>query len=219
MATTDFDMRGLTIGLEHSEVDDLTNFGSTATKDKLVTTFGTLGLVGAWVPYVAAALALHIAWEVAAIRASDKGNGVWLNAPYPILIGMPGVLLPSTRTMVALFDGTKDSGQMTSEHSDVIKWNIDRNVEAAGLLHLTLKDECSWDKAIKVKVADKSTWVQANGNASANDDANAQDLTVVSAVFQKPQFLGAWGPAGLAISDWTGVTGGDHVTFTWVSDS
>jgi len=218
MAISEFDMRGLTIGLEQSEVDDLTNIGTNASKGNLVTVFGTLGLVGAWVPYVAAALALHITWEIAAIKAADKGNGVWLNAPVPILIGAPGVLIPSTRTKATSFDGTKDTGQMMSEHSDVISWSIDRK-KGSGSLHLALADNCSWDKAMKVYTEGKTDWVQASGHKTADYDVDNQDLSKLAVVFHKPQFLGAWGPAELAISDWTGVSGGDHVRFTWVSDS
>lgn len=225
MASTTFDMRGLTIGLEHDEVEKLTSLpeiagglGSVASASKAIAAlFAVLGLTGAWIPYVAVALALHLIWEVAAIKASDKGNGVWLNAPPPILIGMPGVVIPSTKTLPGTFDGMKNDGTMGSSHNDEIRWEVGRSTGTPGEIKFTLVNETDWSKAFKLRIP-ASYWVEAAAHQSAENGCYENELAATSIEFHKPQMLGFWGPAGLSIADWNGIKGGDIVTFRWVKD-
>lgn len=98
MATATFDMRGLVIGLDHDETEKLTGLGGAATAANIAGVFTAIGLTGPWVAVVAGAMAVHFAWEVAVIKASDRGSGVWLNVPPPVLIFAPGWSSPRPDT-------------------------------------------------------------------------------------------------------------------------
>jgi hypothetical protein len=219
MATTAFDMRGLTIGLDHNETDTLLTLGSGGGVSVAALTgyFTSIGIVGAAVPYVAAAITLHIAWEFAVIKACDRGYGVWLNASPMMLIGAPGVVIPSTRWDAVTFDGHVDDGSMQSLNGDAISWHIDRGVGAPDDCKFVLVNQVDWNKAYKLRIGSDSWWVQANGHQTAENGAWFGQLGITSIEFHKPNWYGAWGPAGLQIADFAGLNARDITTFRWVS--
>ncbi len=218
MATAQFDMRGLTIGLDHNETDKLLSLGGGASAAAIGGVLTSVGIVGVAAPYVAAAVALHIAWEFAAIKASDRGYGVWLSAAPPVLIGLPGVVIPSTRWEAVTFDAHADDGSMTSTRGDTITWHIDRGVGAPNDCKFILINEMDWNKAFKLRIGGDSWWVEA-GPHQSNENASFFDgLGITSIEFHKPQTFGLWGPAGLSIANFDGLAAQDVTTFRWVKD-
>jgi hypothetical protein len=220
MASTQFDMRGLTIGLDHNETDKLLSLGTSggATATAIAGYFTSIGIVGAAVPYVAAAIALHLLWEFAAIKASDQGHGVWLNATPPMLIGMPGVIIPSTRWEPVTFDAHANGGTMASGHGDTITWHIDRGVGAPDDCKFVLVNEMNWAKAYKLRIGGDSWWVEAAGHQTAENGAWFNQLGTTSIEFHKPGIFGIWGPAELSIANFDGLAAQDVTTFRWVKD-
>jgi hypothetical protein len=84
------------IELTHQETDDLLKAfpGGVGAVTAALAGFGVPAIA---VGVVGAALAAHIAWEGAAIKAADKGQGVFLTSPM-VPSGPIGLLvIPSTR--------------------------------------------------------------------------------------------------------------------------
>lgn len=226
MASVEFDMRGATIGLDHQETNELLGiltpiggFGGIATIAAFFTKIGIATALGASGPYIATAIAVHIAWESAVIKISDRGDGVWLTVPPPVLINMPGVIIPSTRTSPRMFDGNANDGTMVSQLSDEITWHIDRGVGVNNECKFVLVNNCNWDKAYKLYIGAGTWWVGVGGHQAGENGAYFNELPTTQIVFHKPQFLGQWGPVGLTISNFAGLNANDTVTFTWVKDT
>src|SRR5438876_4731427 len=98
MASFRMDGPNLRIELDHEETQNFTDKlipgGSTAVAGFLT----AIGVPVFAVGIVAAAIALHAAWEIPAIKAADKGQGVFLTAPLFPFGG--AIVFPSTRYTV-----------------------------------------------------------------------------------------------------------------------
>lgn len=118
------------------------------------------------------------------------------------------------------WDPAANDGSMASSHGDVINWHNDRGALGNDEVRFVLRNESTseWTKAYKLRIGGGSWWVQANFNQNADNGAYFGELPQTSIEFHKPQFLGAWGPAGLRLDNFDGLTAGDIVTFTWVQD-
>jgi hypothetical protein len=128
------------------------------------------------------------------IKASDKGDGVWLYAPPEIwMSGGVGIVIPQTRTASAGFDGHADDGVLRSQKADKITWRIDRGVGAPDDCKFVLVNERDWGKAYKLYIGQDTWWVQADGHQSNENGAWFHQLGATQIIFHKPQILGRWG--------------------------
>ncbi|TCM38930.1 hypothetical protein EV648_11547 [Kribbella sp. VKM Ac-2568] len=212
---------GLLMELDHQETQDLVSFLSTSTDVKAIgAKLAALGVSAFASPIVAAALALHVAWEVQAIRMSDKGQGVFLTYPLYGLLA-PGVVIPSTRHVqdVATDWAGKADGVFASAEGDLVSWHVDRGATDPSVVAFRLVDECGWDKAFVLRDGTGGEWtVTAPAHGSAENGLwsqqvqNHQQLT-----FRKPKFLGIWADI-FSVGSLDLLLPGDVVTFTWTQD-
>jgi len=218
MASALMDGPNLRIELNHQET---TNFlvelptGEAAVAAAL-TAFGVPVFA---VGVVAAALTLHAAWEIPAIKTADKGQGVFLTAP---LFPFGGVLvIPSTRYE---FDNegwsSKDDDVLGSSEGDNIQTHIDHSGDPKTVVfRLSNQSPQGWSKAFVLRDGLGSQWwVEAKGFSQAENGLwadqvhNGQPIT-----FWKPKFLGQWTEI-FSISHLDQLTPGSIVTFTWSKD-
>jgi hypothetical protein len=226
MASVDRNGTQLVIGLDNDETNNLVgSLGAVAGPGgaAVITAFwakvGITALLGAAGPWVAAAIAAHVTWEVLVIRASNKGQGVFLYVPGPVwMSGGLGIVIPHTRTVVTGFDAHKDDGTMTSAMADEITWHIDRGAGKAEDCKFVLVNNCDWAKRFQLHIGADEYEVKAEGHSTAENSTWAKDLPETHIVFEKPQFLGQWGGVGLDISDFGGLNGQDVTSFRWVKD-
>lgn len=233
MASAVFDQRGLVIGLDHDETNELLGvlapIGGTsvatgvAAITALFARLGITAIVGSAGGYVAIALAVHVAWEYMVIKGSDKGCGVWLYvSPQIWFAGGIGIVIPQTRTCITsgnALDAHANDGELTSGHADLIGWHIDRGAGDDGTSKFVLINECDWAKSFKVYTPQGDTWVEAAGHQQAEFQVAFGDLSSTQIVFHKPQFLGQWGPIDVTLADFSGLESKDVMTFRWKKDN
>ena len=179
MATVSFSTGACEIGLTHDETNNLLSTlasfggaGGAALISGLFVKFGIAAALGASGPFIAAAIAAHVTWELIVIKASDNGDGVWLHAPPEIWMnGGFGLVIPHTRTASIDFDGRADDGTMHSQKADEITWHIDRGVGSPDDCKFVLINECDWGKAYKLYIDQDTWWVEAGGHQTAENGA------------------------------------------------
>jgi hypothetical protein len=219
MASAKFDGVNLRIELTHDETVNFTDkvlTGGSASVTAALTAFGVPVFA---VGIVAAALALHAAWEIPAIKAADKGQGVFLTAPMFPLAGV--VLIPSTRYE---FDNDGWSGSDTSvigsTEGDVIETHIEHGGDPTTVVfRLRNQSPEGWKKAMVLRDGlGAQWWIEASGFSQAENGLwadqvhNGQPLT-----FWKPKFLGAWTEI-FSIHGLEKLAPGSIVNFDWVKD-
>ena len=128
MANVTEDWRGIIIELDNAETGNFlgTLTASGLSQAGLVGALTTLGLSAVAAPIVAAAVLVHIAWEVPAIRSMDQGNGVILTMPWLT----PGLLIPATRYPSDLNQNwaAQGDGTFASSGGDRVDYHVDRSV-------------------------------------------------------------------------------------------
>jgi hypothetical protein len=209
----------LRLELTHHETVDFTDKilpGGEAATAAFLTAVGVpvfaVGVVGA-------ALALHAAWEIPAIKAADKGGGVFLTAPLFPFAG--AILIPSTRYEYDN-DGwsSKAEDVIGSTEGDVIETHVENSGDPNTVV-FRLRNECPsrWDKGLVLRDGLGGEWFlkatpfnQAENGLWADQVRNGQPLT-----FWKPKFLGAWAEI-FSISHLERLAPGAVVTFTWKQD-
>jgi len=220
----------LRLELDHNETDSLikeiTGAGAvgTAGVTTLLVTFHVPAFVA---PIVAAFLVIHATWEIAAIKASDKGQGVFLTAPgffaRVVLdpVGAAILLIPSTRYE---FDNdgwsTKDDDVVGSSEGDVIQTHIDHTGDPKTVVfRLSNQSPEGWDKAFVLRDGlGGEWWVQAKGYNQAENGLWADQVHNGQPIsFWKPKFLNAWTEI-FSVSHLERLMPGSIVTFTWTKD-
>jgi hypothetical protein len=206
------------IDLTHEETDKLVV--------SLPTGAGAIGgiLTAAGVPVfavgiVAAAIAAHLAWELAAIKAADRGEGVTLTMNAFLAIGM--IVIPSNR-IVERWDGWSavDDFSLRSADGDEIVSKITHNGDPATVtFRLNNQAPSGWDKAFHLYDGTGADWIRyARPHAQTEDGLwagqvhNGQPFT-----FMKPKMFGVWREV-LSIRQLERLRPGSVVTFTWVRD-
>jgi hypothetical protein len=211
----------LRIELTHEETVNFTDKVLPGAGGAPIATFLTaLGVSAAVAPVVAAAVAVHLAWQIPAIKAADKGAGVILTAPFFPLNTFG--FIPSTR-----YDVNNDlwldqaEGVIGSSEGDILETRVENDVVAADAVAFRLNNQSpeGWNKAMVLRDGNGAEyWVEAKGYASAenglyvNETANDAPLT-----FWKPKLLGKWTQI-FSIQGISKIPPGSRVSFTWTKD-
>jgi hypothetical protein len=219
MAKTFMDGPNLRLELTHEETVNLTDKVLPAGPAGIGAFLAGVGVSAAALGVVGAALAAHLAWEIPAIKAADKGAGVFLTMPLFPLGGV--VLIPSTRYE---FDNegwsSHDDYTIGSTEGDVITTHIDHSGDPATVVfRLNNQSPEGWDKAMVLRDGLGGQWrIEAKGFSSAENGLwadqvhNGQPLT-----FWKPKFLGQWAEI-FSVHGLEKLQPGSVVTFTWTKD-
>lgn len=217
------DWRGVVIELDNNETAALLNAlnplagagGSAATTAALV----GIGVSATAAGIVGAALALHLIWEIAAIKAVNQGNGVILTAPWVA----PGVVIPSTRFPPDINENwvAKLNGTFVSAGGDRIDYRVENNVgdPAVVTFRMVNSNQSGWDKSFILRDGQGSQWEVPSTVARAGEESlwAAQVLNGQRIDFRKPSFAGFWITA-FTVGGLASLQGGDRATFTWTQD-
>jgi hypothetical protein len=214
----------ITIGLSHEETNSLlatmvTAAGSAGSAvPKVAAALTALGITATAVPYIAAAIVLHLTWETALIKASDWGNGVFLFANAPMLIGMPGVVIPYARTGLKT-DWPGMDGEVKSERNDVIAYHVTPHGGRGGAVSWLLTNESSsgWTKGVIIQCHGEDHPIYCDAGVTNDEYTGVADAQNASIVFKKPGWLGRWEDV-LTIHGKPELADGDLVQFTWKQD-
>jgi len=211
----------LRIELDHEETVKFTGALTSGDVGVITTFLAALGVSATVAPIVAAAVAVHLAWEIPATKAADKGDGVFLTAyGFPL---NPAAFIPTTRYPTPHNDTwfSSDDAVIGSSEGDVIETHIDHGVVAPDAVTFRLNNQSpeGWDKRMILRDGNGAEYrIEAKAYASAensiyvNEAANDAPLT-----FWKPKMLGIW--TGIfSVQGIRHVSGGSRVTFTWVKD-
>jgi hypothetical protein len=217
------DWRGVIIELNNDETNRLLaainplsgTGGASGTTAALV----AMGVSATAAGIVGAALALHVAWEYAAIAAMNQGNGVILTAPWLA----PGVVIPATRFPSDINENwvSTQNGTFVSAGGDRINYLVESGVEglAVVIFRLVNQTQSGWDKTFILRDGEGSQWEVPSTVARfgqeglyANQVLNGQQIT-----FRKPSFFGIWINV-ISVGGLAALQGGDRATFTWVQD-
>ncbi|HEX8613899.1 MAG TPA: hypothetical protein VF800_21695 [Telluria sp.] len=221
MASVREDWTGLIIELDHAETEDLLAI-LTVAGDVTPRLSGFLGLIGvgaAVVPVIAAAILVHLAWEIPAIKRMDEGNGVILTMPWLT----PGVLIPATRYPRDVNQNWAaiGSGTFVVQSGDRVDYHVDRGVgdPATVVFRIVNVSPKGWDKGFTLRDGLGNEWPVRAGHAGANENSlwaeqtqNGQLIT-----FAKPGFLAVWRDV-FSVGGLAALKGGDRATFTWLTD-
>ncbi len=223
MSRTTQDWRGVIIELDDNEtnqflaaINPLSGSGAAA---GIATALVSLGVSNFAAGIVAAALAIHVAWESQAIATANQGNGVILTAPWVA----PGVVIPSTRFPSDINQGwvAQQNGTFVSPGGDRIDYLVENGVEDPAIVRFRLvnQTQSGWDKTYILRDGQGSQWEIRSTVAQAgqedlwaNQVLNGQQIT-----FKKPSFFGMWIDV-VSVGGLEGLQGGDRATFTWVRD-
>jgi len=170
---------------------------------------------------VGAALTAHAAWEGAAIKAADKGQGVFLTSPM-VPFGPIGLfVIPSTRYEVDNENwSARDDDVIGSSEGDVIETHIDNGGDPKTVVfRLNNQSPEGWDKALVLRDGlGGQFWVQAKGFSQAENGLWADQVGNGQPIdFWKPKFGGIWTDI-FAVRGLERLQPGSIVTFTWKND-
>ena len=210
------------IELTHQETDDLLK-ALPAGGAAITAALASFGVPPFALAVISGALTAHVAWEVGAIKAADKGQGVFLTAPMAPLMpfGFPPVLIPSTRYEVDNENwSAKDDDVIGSSEGDVIETHIDHGGDPKTVVfRLNNQSPEGWDKALMLRDGlGGQFWVQAKGFSQAESGLWADQVGNGQPIdFWKPKFLGQWTDI-FAVRGLERLQPGSVVTFTWKND-
>lgn len=224
MVQTTEDWRGIVIELTHEETQNflgtLGGLGGAATTGGVAAALTAVGIAATAVPIVAGVLALHLAWQIPAIKSMDQGDGVILTMPW----FMPGVLIPSTRHPSDINQNwaASNDGEFKSIGGDIVQWKIERGIhnDPEGV-SFTLVNKCQsgWDKIVVIRDGEGGSWEIRGTKNHAGENGlwahqcdNGQQFT-----FRKPSFAGRWINV-FSIGGLGALQPKDKVTFTWIKD-
>jgi hypothetical protein len=230
MASLDFNLVGLVFILDHEDAQALANSGP----EFAVTAVSVIGpaLVAAAVAApiaaaVTAAVAGYIAIQGQAIKAVDRGFGVYLTLPWPaVYSGMLFLIIPTTRPEVGLGKGwgNTDSGTFkTEDAADLIRYHIDHEANGADSIGFRLvlaHSSSGWEKEILLPDGDGNVWqMKPNGKGSEASTGlwTGQEKRHQVMTFRKPKAAGIW----YTVAEFgflEDLKGGDRVTFVWERD-
>jgi hypothetical protein len=208
------------IELTHQETEDLLK--SLAGGIPVVTAgLAALGVPAFAVGVVGAALVAHAAWEGAAIKAADKGQGVFLTSPI-VPFGPIGLLvIPSTRYEIDNENwSAADDAVIGSTEGDVIETHIDHGGDPNTVVfRLNNQSPEGWDKALVLRDGlGGQWWIQAKGFGQAENGLWADQVRNGQPIdFWKPKFLGQWTDI-FSVRGLERLAPGSVVTFTWKND-
>lgn len=183
---------------------------------------GVLAAVGVpvfAVGIVGAAIAAHLTWELAAIKACDRGEGVTLTTNAFLAVGM--IVIPSAR-IVESWEGWSavDDFTLKSADGDEIVSKISHNGDPA-TVSFTLNNQApsGWDKAFHLYDGTGADWIRyARAHSQVEDGLWAgQVYNGQPFIFMKPKMFGVWREV-LTIRQLERLRPGSVVTFTWVRD-
>lgn len=206
--------------LNHQETDDLLKAlaGGVPAITGLLT---ALGVPAFALGVIAAALALHATWEGAAIKAADKGQGVFLTSPMVPFGPVGGLVIPTTRYEFDNADWSANGDDVIgSTEGDVIETHIDNGGDPKTVVfRLNNQAPSGWDKALMLRDGLGSQfWIQAKGFSQAENGLWADQVRNGQPVnFWKPKFLGQWADI-FAVYGLERLQPGSVVTFTWKKD-
>jgi hypothetical protein len=219
MATVTMDGPNLRIELDHQETEDFVNKLLPGSEAAMTAFLKAVGVPVFAVGVVAAALVLHAAWEIPAIKNADKGSGVFLTAPLFPLGGV--ILIPSTR-YVAENDGwsSKPETVIGSTEGDIIETLVEQNGDPQTVV-FRLRNQCEsgWEKAFLLRDGLGGEWfIKAPGFGQAQEGLWADQVRNGQALaFWKPKFAYLWKEI-FSVRDLDKLAPGSVVTFTWVRD-
>ena len=225
MASVHWSPWDVRIELDHEETDKLVGLGGGATAASISGVLASLGLAGPWVAIVAAAIALHLAWQLPLIKSKDKGNGVFLLMPWPGGPVLPPplgvVVIPYTRYAP---DNTSWAAQskstIGSPDGDIIEVEIEPiNDPTVVVFTLSNQVPSGWKKAMVLRDGlGGEWWIEARGNSRAENGLYADQLGNGQHItFWKPKTFGHWTEI-FSIRGLEQLKPGSRVIFTWVDD-
>lgn len=211
----------LRIELDHEETAKFTDTLTNGDVRAITAFLAALGVSAVVAPIVAAAVAVHLAWEIPATKAADKGDGVFLTAyGFPL---NPAAFIPSTRYPHPQNDTwfSSDDGVIGSSEGDVIETHIEHGVIDPNAVAFRLNNQSpeGWDKRMILRDGNGAEYrIEAKGYASnenaiyVNEAANDAPLT-----FWKPKIFGIWTEI-FSVRGIRNIPGGARVSFTWAQD-
>lgn len=222
MSRTTSDWRGIIVELDDAETANLLNTiaplgggGAAAVAAAL----GAMGVPAYAAGIVGAAIAVHVAWESAAIRMANQGNGVILTFIY----GTPGVAIPSTRFPADINQNwvIQQPGTFVSPGGDRIEFRVDNGAVDPAIVRFRLinQNQSRWDKSFVLRDGLGSQWeIRSTVAGLGQEDLwAAQVLNGQQITFRKPSF-GGWWIDVLSVGGIQALQPGDQATFTWVQD-
>src|SRR5262245_12618232 len=138
MARTTADWRGIIVELDANETNTFLNTINPLTVvgggGGIAAALTAMGVPGVPAGIIAAAIAVHIVWESAAIKAANRGDGVILT----LLYGAPGVAIPSTRVAPDIDQNwvTNVDGTFVSQGGDRIRYHVDHGAVDTSIVRL-----------------------------------------------------------------------------------
>jgi hypothetical protein len=217
------DWRGVIIELDDLETNRLLTainpLSGAGGAGGVTTALVQIGVSATAAGIVGAALALHIAWEAAAINAMNQGNGVILTAPW----AAPGVVIPATRFPSDINENwvSTQNGTFVSSGGDRINYLVENGVEdqAVVIFRLVNQTQSGWDKTFILRDGEGSQWEVPATVARFGQEGlyREQVLNGQQITFRKPSFFGIWINV-ISVGGLAALQGGDRATFTWVQD-
>jgi hypothetical protein len=211
----------LRIELDHEETVKFTDTLKNGDVGAITAFMTALGVSAAVAPIVAAAVAVHLAWEIPATKAADKGNGVFLTAyGFPL---NPAAFIPTTRYPSPQNNTwfSSDDAVIGSSEGDIIETHIDHGVIEPNAVAFRLNNQSpeGWDKRMILRDGNGAEYrIDAKANASGenaiyvNEAAKDAPLT-----FWKPKIFGIWTEI-FSVRGIRNVPAGSRVSFTWTKD-
>jgi hypothetical protein len=210
----------LRLELTHEETDSLLKAmtGGVPAISALLTAAGVPVFA---VGIAAGALALHAAWEGAAIKAADKGEGVFLTSPTVPLGPIGFLFIPTTRHSIDNEGwSTKPESTIGSTEGDLIATQIaDGGDPKTVVFRLVNQTSLCWNKAIVLRDGTGGEfWIEAHGCGTAENGLWSEQVKNGQVItFWKPKFAGQWQPI-FNLGGLERLQPGSVVTFTWKSD-
>jgi len=220
MSYVHYDPSGWRIFLNHEEREGLAGEiakGIAATSAAMI----AMGIPALAAGIIAGALVAHSGWELAWMAERDQGNGVVLEAPVPLWIGMIVIVKtrePDDRGAWA----TDTESEITTWDRDIIKTHLDHGALATDEVEFVLRNHSAsgWAKGYILRDGEGSEWTEiAHGGQEVRNGLwyhqtkNGQNLTLI-----KAKIWGTLTPI-IHLDELDRLQRGDRVTFTWLRDS
>ena len=221
MASAKMDGPNLRIELTHEETVNFTDKELPGGSVAVSAALAGFGVPAFAVGIVAAALSAHLAWEIPAIKAADKGAGVFLTVPMVPFGAIGLIVIPSTRYE---FDNDgwseADAAKVGSSEGDVIETHIEYGGDPdVVVFRLNNQSPQGWAKAMVLRDGlGGQWWIEAKGFSQAENGLYSQQLqNGQQLTFWKPKFLGQWSEI-FSVGGLEKIAPGATVTFTWRND-